>query len=117
MSGLYEANWDSLLTHRVPEWVLDAKFGIYAHWGLYSVSAFGTEWYAKRMYEEGSPCNQHFVSTYGELSMVGLKDLVPRFKAENYDPEQWADLFADSGARFGGFSLVHHDGFLLWDTH
>ena len=116
MRSAFEPTWDSLLHYQVPEWILDAKFGIYAHWGVYSVPAFGNEWYAKRMYEEGSAENRHFVSTYGPLSKVGYKDLVPKFTAAKFDPEEWADLYAGSGARYGGIALVHHDGFLLWDS-
>lgn len=116
METKYEASWDSLVQYPVPAWVLDAKFGIYAHWGIYSVPAFGNEWYARNMYREGTPEYEHFTTTYGDLSNKGYKDLVPKFTAEHFNPEEWADLIAYSGAKFGGISLVHHDGFLLWDS-
>ena len=115
METRYEASWESLVQYPVPEWALDAKFGIYAHWGVYSVPAFGNEWYARNMYREGTREHEHFTTCYGELSTKGYKDLISGFTAEHFDPDEWADLIAYSGAKFGGISLVHHDGFLLWD--
>jgi alpha-L-fucosidase len=112
----YESSWESLATHSTPEWLLDAKFGIYAHWGVYSVPAFGSEWYAKWMYDESTRFYDHHVHTYGDPSAFGYKEFIPMFKAEKYDPEEWADLIAGSGARFAGFAVVHHDGFCLWDS-
>ncbi len=112
----YENSWESLQQHETPEWLLDAKFGIYAHWGLYSVPAYGNEWYGRRMYEVGSDIHQHHVETYGDPAEFGNKDFVPLFKAENYDPDEWADIIKASGARYAGFALVHHDGYCLWDS-
>ena len=112
----YEASWESLAKHEIPEWLMDAKFGIYAHWGIYSVPAYGNEWYGKRMYDLDSDIYRHHVETYGDPEVFGYKDFIPMFKAENYDPEEWADIIAGSGARFAGFALVHHDGFCLWDS-
>ena len=65
-----EATWESL-RHEPAEWLLDAKFGIYTHWGVYSVPAFQTEWYAKRMYEAGSKVNKHHTKTYGDPRQFG----------------------------------------------
>lgn len=112
----YESTWESLKQHETPEWLLDAKFGIYAHWGLYSVPAFGNEWYGRRMYEKDSDIHKHHVATYGDPSEFGNKDFVPLFKAENYDPDEWADIIEASGARYAGFAVVHHDGYCLWDS-
>jgi alpha-L-fucosidase len=116
--GKYQPSWQSLTRHKVPQWLLDAKFGIYAHWGVYSVPAFGNEWYAKRMYDKADKRGvyQHHAGKYGEPSKFGYKDLIPRFKAEKFDPDQWADLIARSGARYAGIAVVHHDGFGLWDS-
>ena len=116
--GPYRAEWDSLISHEVPEWLLDAKFGIYAHWGVYSVPAFGNEWYAKRMYDKNDKLGtfDFHKKKYGDPSEFGYKDLVELFKAERYDPEAWADLIAASGAKYAGIAVVHHDGFLLWDS-
>jgi len=112
----YESSWESLKQHETPEWLLDAKFGIYAHWGLYSVPAYGNEWYGRRMYEKDSDIHRHHVETYGDPSIFGNKEFVPLFKAENYDPGEWADIIEASGARFAGFAVVHHDGYCLWDS-
>ncbi|HUS91067.1 MAG TPA: alpha-L-fucosidase [Phycisphaerae bacterium] len=112
----YRPAWESLLGHETPEWLLDAKFGLYAHWGLYAVPAFGNEWYAKRMYDPDSPVFAEHRRRFGPQSQFGYKDFVPQFTAERYDPDAWAELYARSGARIGGFSLVHHDSFGLWDS-
>ena len=115
---IYEPSWDSLTTHQVPEWLLDAKFGLYAHWGPYSVPAFGNEWYAKEMYDPHGNRGifQHHRDTYGGADKFGYKDFIPDFKAENFDPDYWADIIARSGAKYAGIATVHHDGFLLWDS-
>ena len=112
----YESSWESLKQHKTPEWLINAKFGIYAHWGLYSVPAYGNEWYGRRMYEEDSDIHKHHVATYGDPSEFGNKDFVPLFKAERYDPDEWAEIIEASGARYAGFALVHHDGYCLWDS-
>lgn len=117
-TGPYQPSWKSLTTHEVPNWLLDAKFGIYAHWGVYSVPAFGNEWYAKRMYDKKDRLGVYDFhrKTYGDPAVFGYKDLVPLFKAEKFDPDGWADLVAKSGAKYAGIAVVHHDGFLLWDS-
>ncbi len=114
----YNTSWDSLLEHEVPRWLIDAKFGIYAHWGVYSVPAYGNEWYARRMYDKSDRLGvyQFHQKKYGSQSRFGYKDLIPLFSAENFNPDEWADLIAKSGARFAGIAVVHHDGFLLWDS-
>ena len=114
--GPYQASWESLAQHPASEWLLDAKFGIYAHWGVYSVPAFGGEWYAKRMYDSQHPVYQHHLETYGPPEEFGYKDFVPMFEAERFDPDEWAELIARSGANYAGIALVHHDGFCLWDS-
>ena len=110
-----EATWESL-RHEPAEWLLDAKFGIYTHWGVYSVPAFQTEWYAKRMYEAGSKVNKHHTEKYGDPKQFGYRKLVPLFKAEKWDPAEWAQLMKATGAKYAGMAVVHHDGFLLWDS-
>lgn len=112
----YSPEWKSLVTHETPDWLLDAKFGIYAHWGLYSVPAFGNEWYGKLMYDTNSAIYNHHISKYGDPKVFGYKDFIPDFKAENYNPDEWADIIENSGAKFAGIALVHHDGFCLWDS-
>ena len=115
-AGPFRADWDSLATYEVPEWYKDAKFGIFVHWGVYSVPAFGSEWYPREMYLQGSEINKHHVATYGPVTKFGYKDFVPMFKAEKFDPAAWAKLFKDSGARYVVPVFEHHDGFAMYDS-
>ena len=115
LEAMARPTWASL-QHEPSEWMMDAKFGIYTHWGAYSVPAFETEWYAKRMYQEGSSVHKHHVKTYGDPKTFGYRQLIPMFKAEKWDPAQWAELMKASGAKYAGMAVVHHDGFLLWDS-
>lgn len=112
----YEANWESLKTHPVPEWFRDAKLGIYFHWGVYSVPAYKTEWYSHYMYVHGHPINKHHVETYGPLDQFGYKDFIPRFTAEKFNADEWVDLFVKAGAKFAGPVAEHADGFAMWDS-
>jgi len=114
----YEHSWDSLIEHPIPKWLLDGKFGIYAHWGPYSVPAFGNEHYGKRMHDRRkfSAVYEHHRRTYGNPAQFGYKDFIPRFKAEKWDPDAWAQLIHDSGAKFAGLCVIHHDGFAMWHT-
>jgi alpha-L-fucosidase len=113
----YEPNWESLTKHQSPEWLLDAKFGIYAHWGLYSVAAYGNEWYAKSLYADNDQkIWDYHIKNFGHPSEFGYKDLVSGFKAEKFDPDQWAELIAYSGAKYAGLAVAHHDNFLLWHS-
>ncbi|MGF7144695.1 alpha-L-fucosidase [Anaerotaenia torta] len=112
--GEYKDNWDSLSGYRVPDWYRRLKFGIFIHWGIYSVPAFGSEWYSRNMYIQGSPEFEHHVKTYGEHKNFGYKDLIPLFQAEYFDPEEWARLFQDAGARYVIPVGEHHDGFQMY---
>ena len=111
---VYEPTWESLQKHPVPKWFADAKFGIYAHWGVYSVPAYDSEWYPRKMYLEDDPVYSYHVQTYGDPSEFGYKDFIPQFQASNFDPDQWADLFVRAGAKFAGPVAEHHDGFSMW---
>ena len=114
-NSVFTANWDSLSQHTAaPQWFQDAKFGIYFHWGAYSVPAFGNEWYPRNMYDKNSPEYKHHVATYGDPAKFGYPDFVPMFKADKFNPGEWADLFAKAGARFAGPVGEHHDGFAMW---
>ena len=100
----------------MPDWYLDAKFGIFIHWGVYAVPAFGNEWYPRNMYLQDQPAFQHHIETYGPQSKFGYKDFIPMFKAEAYDPDAWAKLFKEAGAKFVVPVAEHHDGFAMYDT-
>jgi len=109
-------NWESLCEYRVPAWYDDAKFGIFIHWGVYSVPAFGSEWYSRNMYQEGSPEFQHHVATYGPHTEFGYKDFIPQMTYTGFDPAAWASLFEEAGAKFVVPVAEHHDGFAMYDT-
>ncbi|MER6186145.1 alpha-L-fucosidase [Streptomyces sp. NPDC001652] len=129
----YTPDWDSVDQHPpAPEWFQDAKFGIYFHWGVFSVPAYDNEWYPRNMYQAGSNANRHHIATYGQPSawpyhyfIDGAKDLAgntvkfaPKLKSAGgkFDPEEWVQLFVDAGARFAGPVAEHHDGFSMWDS-
>ncbi|MEM7808126.1 MAG: alpha-L-fucosidase [Planctomycetota bacterium] len=107
--------WSSLKQWEVPEWYLDAKFGIFIHWVAASVPAFGSEWYGKRMYEPETPIHKHHLETYGPLKDFGFKDFIPQWKAERWNPAEWVELFRASGAKYIVPVAEHHDGFAHYD--
>jgi alpha-L-fucosidase len=110
----FHDNWDSLSQYRAPDWFRDAKFGIFLHWGVYSVPAFANEWYTRNMYIPGNSAYEHQVATYGPLTKFGYKDFVPMFRAEHFDPAAWVDLFARAGARYVVPVAEHCDGFAMY---
>ena len=105
----------SLQQYECPEWFSDAKFGIYVHWGVYSVAEYG-EWYAREMYMEGHKVYKYHLENYGHPSEFGYKDLIPLWKAEKFNPDSWLALFKEAGAKYFTPCAVHHDGFELWDS-
>jgi alpha-L-fucosidase len=116
----YQANWESLSKYQCPEWFRDAKFGIFIHWGVYSVPAFGSEWYPRWMYKDtlawGTNYYQHHIQKYGTQDTFGYKDFIPLFKAEKFDANQWVELFKKSGAKYIVPVAEHHDGFAMYNT-
>jgi alpha-L-fucosidase len=114
--GPFRPDYESLDTYRVPEWYKDAKFGIFIHWGVYSVPAYGSEWYPREMYIQGSDVFKHHLATYGPQNKFGYKDFIPMFQAEKFDPQAWAHLFKESGAKYVVPVFEHHDGFAMYDS-
>ena len=112
----FHAGWDSLAAYRTPSWFQDAKFGIFLHWGVYSVPAFGSEWYSRNMYIPANSAYQHQVAAYGSLEKFGYKDFVPMFQAKHFDPAAWVDLFARAGARYIVPVAEHCDGFAMYSS-
>ncbi|MFI3325567.1 MAG: alpha-L-fucosidase [Clostridia bacterium] len=120
-NGHYKDNWNSLKNHKVPDWYQNAKFGIFIHWGVYTVPSFGSEWYSRFMYlpdalRKEKNMYRHHIETYGAHKDFGYKDFVHMFKAENFDPDNWTDLIIKSGAKFVMPVAEHHDGFAMYDT-
>ncbi len=113
---IFQPTWESLSQYRVPDWYQDAKFGIFIHWGLYCVPAFGNEWYPRNMYLQETDEYAHHLRTYGQQARFGYKDFIPLFNAEHYDPAAWADLFRRAGARYVVPVAEHHDGFQMYDS-
>jgi alpha-L-fucosidase len=114
--GPFRPDWESLQKYEAPEWYQDAKFGIFIHWGAYSVPAFGSEWYPRNMYEPGFDAYKHHIATYGTQDKFGYKDFIPMFKAEHFDPAAWAELFKKAGAKYVVPVAEHHDGFAMYDS-
>ncbi len=113
-NGRYKADWASLQQYRPPRWYEDAKLGIFIHWGVYSVPAFGSEWYSRNMYIQGSAEFERHIKTYGPHKNFGYKDFIPLFKAEKFNPAEWAELFSRAGAGYVVPVAEHHDGFQMY---
>jgi alpha-L-fucosidase len=108
----YQDNLPSIAaSYQIPEWFRDAKFGLFLHWGIYSVPAYQHEWYPKCMYEDWRDWH---VASYG--SDFGYKDYLPSFTADKYAPDKWVELFRKAGAKYIVPTAEHHDGFALYDS-
>ncbi|WP_210592134.1 alpha-L-fucosidase [Streptomyces sp. GESEQ-35] len=116
----YQPAETSLSGHQAPYWFNSAKFGIFIHWGVYSVPAWApvgvqyAEWYWDQMQDPGNPTHAYHRTTYGED--FAYDDFIPRFTAEKFDPRAWVELFRDAGAQYHVLTSKHHEGFALWDT-
>lgn len=112
----FQATWESLDNYKIPDWFRDAKFGIFIHWGVYSVPAFESEWYPRFMYMKDSKVYKHHVEKYGPETKFGYKDFIPMFKAEKFSAEKWIALFKKSGAKYVVPVAEHHDGFAMYNS-
>ncbi len=115
-AGPYKADWNSLGGRTIPRWMFNGKFGIFIHWGVYSVPAFGNEWYPRSMYIKDSAEYNHHIKTYGPHSEFGYKDFIPMFTADRFNPDEWAELFALAGAKYCVPVAEHHDGFQMYKS-
>lgn len=121
----YEPVWESFKKYKVPQWYKDAKFGIFIHWGVYSVPAYSNEWYPRSMYQEDveeqnkwdhvEDIFQHHREKWGNHKKFGYKDFIAMFRAEKWDPEEWVKLFKKAGAKYVVPVAEHHDGFAMYD--
>ena len=114
--GPYQANWASLSRHKTPAWFVRDKFGIFIHFGVYSVPAFGNEWYSRSMYDKNTEEYAHHRKEWGTQKDFGYKDFIPLFRAEKFSAEEWVGLFRQAGARYVMPVAEHHDGFAMYET-
>ncbi len=117
--GAYQPTWESIDSRPLPAWYDDAKFGIFIHWGVYSVPSWGpkgkySEWYWNDMQNKNGETWKYHVEKYGEKFQY--QDFAPMFKAELFNPDRWADIFARSGAKYIVLTSKHHEGFCLWPS-
>jgi alpha-L-fucosidase len=111
----FDASLDSLELNRYPAWFTEGKFGIWAHWGPQAVPMEG-DWYARRMYEEGSEQYLHHLAVFGHPSEHGYREIIPLWKAERWDPARLMSLYKRAGARYFVSMGAHHDNFDLWNS-
>lgn len=116
----YKLNWDELSQkynyNAEPDWMKDAKFGIYFHWGVYSVPAFSYEWYPRHMFMPSRKEYKFHKEKYGDPKEFGYDKLIPLFTAEKFDAVDLVETFQRAGAKFAGHVAIHHDGFAMWDS-
>ena len=114
--GPYKPDWLTFADYEVPKWFRNAKFGIFIHWGLFSIPAFRNEWYSRNMYIQSMEEWEHHRQTFGEHTKFGYKDFIPMFTAPNFEPKEWVKLFKKAGARYVMPVAEHHDGFQMYDS-
>jgi len=116
-AGPFQPTWDSIQQNYTdPEWFRDAKFGIMMHWGIYSVPAHASEWYVRYMYGGNAGVMQWHTDHYGPPTKFGYKDFLPMYTAAKWEPDAWAQLFKNAGAKYVLAPGEHHDGFSNWDS-
>ncbi|HRI22363.1 MAG TPA: alpha-L-fucosidase, partial [Panacibacter sp.] len=114
----YSPTWQSLDTRAVPQWYKDVKFGIFIHWGVYAVPAYTrkgsyAEWYQNGLNSGDSDKIKYQQEKFGSRTYYQLAD---DFKAELFNPDEWAKVFEQSGAKYIVLTSKHHDGFCLWPS-
>jgi alpha-L-fucosidase len=116
-NGPFQASWASVeQNYKVPDWFLDAKFGIFIHYGVYTVAAHASEWYPRHMYSNAGVQKWH-EEHFGRVDTFGYKDLIPMLNMEKFNASQWAELFKKSGARYVVPTAEHHDGFAMYESN
>ncbi|HEX8314237.1 MAG TPA: alpha-L-fucosidase, partial [Flavisolibacter sp.] len=115
--GPFQPSWESVKqNYKVPDWFLDGKFGIFIHYGVYTVAAYASEWYPRHMYNNGGVRKWHETRFSSTVDRLGYKDLIPLFKMEKFKAEEWAELFKKAGAKYVVPTAEHHDGFAMYDS-
>ncbi|KPP79853.1 plasma alpha-L-fucosidase-like [Scleropages formosus] len=111
----YEPTWDSLDSRPLPGWYDQAKFGIFVHWGVFSVPSYGSEWFWWYWQKQQQPSYVDFMKKNYPPDFQ-YQDFAPLFTAEFFDAKRWADIFAASGAKYVVLTTKHHEGFTLWGS-
>ncbi len=114
--GPFKPNWESFTDYEIPAWYHDAKFGIFIHWGVYSVPAHNGEWYPRKMYLSDQEEFTYHRENFGDQTEFGYKDFIPQFTADKFDADEWLKVVKDSGAKYIVPVAEHHDGFSLYDN-
>jgi len=114
--GPFKPTWKSIEeNYKIPEWFVDGKFGIFIHYGVYTVAAHASEWYPRHMYSNTGVQKWH-EEHFGKVDSIGYKDLVPLLKMGKFKADEWAELFEKSGAKYVVPTAEHHDGFAMYDS-
>ncbi|MCR5415923.1 MAG: alpha-L-fucosidase [Pseudobutyrivibrio sp.] len=114
--GPFSDTWESLQNYKTPDWFKSAKFGIFIHWGIFTVPEWGSEWYPRFMYMQSEDYFKHHVDTYGPHKDFGYKDFIPQFQAKAFDAHEWIALFKKAGAKYVVPVAEHHDGFQMYES-
>jgi alpha-L-fucosidase len=114
-SSTYAPTWESLDARPLPQWYPDAKFGIFLHWGVFSVPSFGSEWFQFAWQGTKTKSFVDFVENT-EGPRFSYQDYAHRFDASLYEPDDWAQVFADAGAQYVVLTSKHHEGYCMWDS-
>ncbi|XP_077338193.1 tissue alpha-L-fucosidase [Lithobates pipiens] len=115
VASRYTPDWDSIDKRPLPAWFDEAKFGIFLHWGVFSVPSFGSEWFWWNWRQEKSKSYVDFM-TKNYPPGFSYADFAPQFTAEFFDPDAWAELFQRAGARYVVLTTKHHEGFTNWGS-
>lgn len=113
-AGKFKDNWESLSQFKIPSWYREGRFGIFIHWGVYSVSAYFNEWYPRLMYRKAHPVSIHHNKTYGRN--FEYRNFIENFKPQEFDADEWADIFKRSGAKYIMPVGEHHDGIKMYES-
>ncbi len=115
-NSFFQDTWESLYNYEIPTWYKTDKIGIFFHWGVYTVPQTQSEWYSRYMYMEGSRGYDFHIENYGKHKEFGYKELIPLFKGEAFNPQEWIDLAKALEAKYIMPVAEHHDGFQMYDS-
>lgn len=115
-SNKFQDTWESLYDYEVPKWYKNDKLGVFFHWGVYTLPQMGSEWYSRNMYMKDSTSYNYHIENYGLHKEFGYKELIPLFKGEKFNPQEWVDLAISLNAKYFMPVAEHHDGFQMYES-